>query len=435
MRLARGAPHRGRRHDRKVEKRDRSSLAGCGAMIVSLGLARRRVVVVGGGGVGTRRSRALVAEGANVLVVSPSASADIAAMASRGELEWHQRTVSRADIDDAWFVIATTDNPTVNASVALWCDEQRTWCVNSSDAEGTAVRVAAQSTHGDVAIGVVSHGAADPRRAVRIRDALGRVIDEGDIDVRHARAREGRVLLVGSGPGADDLITVRGMRALAEADVVVTDRLGATMLLDRLSPDVEIIDVGKSPDNHPVPQHEINDVLVDRAKKGLTVVRLKGGDPFVFGRGGEEVHACLEAGVLVEVIPGITSALSVPALAGIPVTQRGVAATVVIASGHAGPDATVRAALGAGATVVALMAVSKLEDFMVAAREAGAAPDTPVAIIERGSTVRERVIRATICDASRIADEMAVKPPAVIVIGRVALDGLLASEMAATSRP
>jgi uroporphyrin-III C-methyltransferase / precorrin-2 dehydrogenase / sirohydrochlorin ferrochelatase len=139
--------------------------------------------------------------------------------------------------------------------------------------------------------------------------------------------------------------------------------------------------------------------------------------------------------VPVEVIPGIASALSVPALAGIPVTQRGVAATVVIASGHAGPDATVRAALGAGATVGALMAVSKIDDFMVAAREAGAAPDTPVAIIERGSTVRERVIRATICDASRIADEMAVKPPAVIVIGRVALDGLLGSDMAATSKP
>lgn len=206
-------------------------------------------------------------------------------MASRGQLEWHQRTVSRADIDDAWLVIAATDNPTVNASVALWCEEQRTWCVNASDAEGTPARVAAQSTHGSVAIGVVSLGAADPRRAVRIRDALGRVIDEGDIGVRHARAREGRVSLVGSGPGADDLITVRGMRALAEADVVVADRLGATMLLDRLSPHVEIIDVGKSPDHHPVPQHEINDVLVDRAKKGLTVVHLKGGDPFAFGRG------------------------------------------------------------------------------------------------------------------------------------------------------
>ncbi|NYI41027.1 uroporphyrinogen-III C-methyltransferase [Demequina lutea] len=404
-------------------------------MIVSLGLARRRVVVVGGGGVGTRRSRALVAEGADVLVVAPFASADIAAMASRGELEWRQRAVSRADIEGAWLVVAATDNPTANASITLWCEEQRTWCVNAADAEGTPARVAAQSTHGDVAIGVVSLGAADPRRAVRIRDALGRVIDEGDIDVRHVRAREGRVMLVGSGPGAEDLVTVRGMRALAEADVVVADRLGATMLLDRLSHDVEIIDVGKSPDHHPVPQHEINDLLVDRAKKGLTVVRLKGGDPFVFGRGGEEVHACVSAGVSVEVIPGITSAIAVPGLAGIPVTQRGVAATVVITSGHLGPDEATRAALAEGATVVALMAVGTMGDFMAAALDAGADPRTPVAIIECGSTPRERVTRATISDASLIADETGVKPPAVIVIGGVALDGLLASKVAATPRP
>jgi len=164
-------------------------------------------------------------------------------------------------------------------------------------------------------------------------------------------------------------------------------------------------------------------------------VRLKGGDPFVFGRGGEEVHACLEAGVTVEVVPGITSAIAVPALAGIPVTQRGVASTVVITSGHAGPDEAVKAALGAGATVVALMAVGTLDQFMAAAVEAGAHPRTPVAIIESGSTPHERVTRATISDASLIADETGVKPPAVIVIGGVALAGLLASEVAATARP
>ena len=404
-------------------------------MLLSLDVKGRRVVVVGAGTVGTRRARVLSEAGANVFVVSPDASADIEALASRAELEWARRTVQRADVDGAWLVIAATDNPGVNADVTAWCEEQRTWCVNAADAQGTPARVAAQSVHGDLAIGVVSLGAADPKRALRVRNALGSVIDAGEVDTRHVRSREGRVFLVGSGPGADDLITVRGMRALGEADVVIADRLGATGLLDRLASDVEVIDVGKSPDNHPVPQHEINSLIIDRAKKGLTVVRLKGGDPFVFGRGGEEVNACLEARVPVEVIPGITSALSVPALAGIPVTQRGVAATVVIASGHAGPDATVTAALGAGATVVALMAVKTLDKFMIAASEAGAAPHTPVAIIERGSTVHERVIRATIADASRIAVEMGVKPPAVIVIGGVALGGLLASDVAATERP
>ncbi|NTV39506.1 MAG: uroporphyrinogen-III C-methyltransferase [Demequinaceae bacterium] len=403
-------------------------------MFVSLDMRARRVVVVGAGAVGTRRVRMLVGEGADVLVVSPFASPDISALASRGEVEWRERTVKRSDIDGAWFVIAAADNPVVNAEVTGWCEEEHVWCVNAADAQATPARVAAQSSHGDLAIGVVSTGAADPRRALRVRDALARSIDRGDVDLRHVRSKSGRVVLVGSGPGADDLITVRGMRVLAEADVVVADRLGATGLLSRLPHEVEIIDVGKSPDNHPVPQHEINDILVDRAAKGLTVVRLKGGDPFVFGRGGEEMHACLRAGITVEMVPGVTSAIAVPGLAGIPVTQRGVAATVVITSGHAGPDDAVRAALGAGATVVALMAVATLDKFIAAAQDAGAGPDTPVAIIESGSTPRERITRTVLRDASRIADETGVKSPAVIVIGGVALDGLLTSEAAATSR-
>ncbi len=404
-------------------------------MFLSLDMRARRVVVVGAGAVGGRRARMLVNDGADVVVVSPFASAEVEGMASGGKLAWIRRAVQRSDIDGAWLVIAATDNPVVNADVTGWCGEQHVWCVNASDAQHTPARVAAQSAHGDLAIGVVSLGAADPLRARRVRDALAMAVDAGEFDLRHVRVKSGRVVLVGSGPGAEDLITVRGMRLLAEADVVVTDRLGATGLLSGLPPEVEIIDVGKSRDNHPVPQHEINDILVDRARKGLTVVRLKGGDPFVFGRGGEEVHACLRAGVTVEMVPGVTSAIAVPGLAGIPVTQRGVAATVVLTSGHAGPDDTVRAALGAGATVVALMAVASLDKFIVAAQEAGASPNTPVAIIENGSTPRERVTRTVLRDASRIADETAVKPPAVIVIGGVALDGLLASEVASTARP
>jgi len=404
-------------------------------VFVSLDMRARRVVVVGAGVVGTRRVKVLVSEGADVVVVSPLAAPDIAAMASRGEIEWCQHTVRRSDVDGAWFVIAATDNPVVNADVTSWCDEQRIWCVNAADAQKTPARVAAQSTHGDLAIGVVSMGAADPLRARRVRDALALSVDAGEVDLRHVRAKSGRVVLVGSGPGADDLITVRGMRALAEAHVVVADRLGATGLLSHLPAEVEIIDVGKSPDNHPVPQHEINDLLVDRARKGLTVVRLKGGDPFLFGRGGEEMHACLRAGVTVEMVPGVTSAIAVPGLAGIPVTQRGLAATVVITSGHAGPDDTVKAALGNGATVVALMAVASLNEFIAAAGAAGADPTTPVAIIENGSTPNERVTRTELRDASRIADETGVKPPAIIVIGEVARAGLFVSDAAATARP
>ncbi|WP_291378997.1 uroporphyrinogen-III C-methyltransferase [Demequina sp.] len=403
--------------------------------LLGLHLAGKRVLVAGAGSVGTRRAVAMAQEGALVVVVAPEADGAVRAAASRGEMTWHQRTVTRSDIDGVWLVMAATDNPTVNAALVEWSEEAGVWSVNASDVSRSAARVAAQSRHGDLALGVVSLGEADPLRAVHVRDALAARLDEGEIDTRHRRARDGRVVLVGSGPGADDLITVRGMRALAEADVVIADRLAATGLLDRLPPDVEIIDVGKSRDNHPVPQDQINDLLVDRAQAGKCVVRLKGGDPFVFGRGGEEVHACLEAGISVEVIPGVSSALGLPALAGIPVTQRSVAATVVITSGHAGPDATATAAMAAGATVVALMAVSHLNEFVTAGLEAGASPDTPVAIIESGSMPGERITRATLARVSLIADETGVKPPAVIVIGDVAQPGLLASEVARTARP
>ncbi|GMA34278.1 hypothetical protein GCM10025876_04820 [Demequina litorisediminis] len=199
--------------------------------------------------------------------------------------------------------------------------------------------------------------------------------------------------------------------------------------------DVEVINVGKSPTKHPVPQHEINRILVSLAREGKTVVRLKGGDPYVFGRGGEEVHACLEAGIDVEVVPGVTSALSVPALAGIPVTQRGVATSLLVTTGHAGADAAAVAAMASGATVVFLMGVKALPGIVEAAQGAGCAATTPVAIIENGTTSRERVTRGTLADISRIARETGVKPPAIIVVGDVARPGLLASAVAATPDP
>lgn len=403
--------------------------------IVGLQLAGRRVLVAGAGSVGSRRAVAMAQQGAHVVVVAPHADGAVSAAASRLEMTWHQRTVKRDDIDGMWLVIAATDNPGVNADLAMWCDDAGVWSVNASDAAHSAARVAAQSSHGDLALGVLSLGEADPRRAIHVRDELAARLDQGEIDTRHRRVRDGRVVLVGSGPGAEDLITVRGMRALAECDVVIADRLAATGLLHRLPPEVEVIDVGKSPDNHPVPQDQINALLVQRARAGKSVVRLKGGDPFVFGRGGEEVHACLASGVSVEVVPGVSSALGLPTLSWIPVTQRGLTTTVVITSGHAGPDRIATAAMGEGATLVALMAVGHLAAFMEAGLAAGAPEQTPVAIIENGSTPRERVTRATLATASRIADETGVKPPAVIVIGDVAEPGLLASEVARTARP
>ncbi|MBT9255688.1 uroporphyrinogen-III C-methyltransferase [Phycicoccus sp. MAQZ13P-2] len=400
--------------------------------LVGLDLAGRRVVVVGAGAVGGRRVRTLVEDGARVVVVDPAPSEDVRRMASHGDVELRQRPVVEQDVDEAWFVVAATGDPATNRDVAAWCEARRTWCVDASDGAAGSARVAAQSTHDDLRIGVVSTGAPDPRRTVAVRDALGAHVESGRVDLRRHRSGTGRVVLVGSGPGAPGLVTTAGREALATADVVVTDRLGATWLLDHLPDDVEVVNVGKSPTNHPVPQAEINRLLVEHALAGRTVVRFKGGDPYVFGRGGEEVHACRAAGVEVDVVPGITSAFSVPALAGIPVTQRGVATSVLVTSGHAGADPAMTGALAAGATVVLLMAVSALPGICDAALAQGVPADLPVAAVEQGSTAHERVTRATLATAARVFAEAGVRPPAVVVLGRVAAEGFLDDPVCAT---
>ena len=238
-------------------------------------------------------------------------------------------------------------------------------------------------------------------------------------------------MLVGGGPGDPDLLTLRAWRALAEADVVVADRLGPRSVLDDLGPDVEVIDVGKTPGHHPVPQHEINRLLVEHARRGRRVVRLKGGDPFVLGRGGEEVLACREAGIPVEVVPGVTSALAAPAAAGVPVTHRGVVAAVMVVNGHDPVPASALAGLrDEELTLVVLMGVAGLDDLCARAADAGVDPAMPLAIVERATTATQRVTRAPLRDAARAAREADVRAPAVVVVGRVAAPDLLAAHHA-----
>ncbi|WP_061965234.1 uroporphyrinogen-III C-methyltransferase [Demequina aurantiaca] len=400
--------------------------------LFGLDLRDKRIVVAGGGIVATRRLRRFLSEGAEVVVISPEVSDDIARLASHHDIEWRQRTIEEADLEGAWFILLATDDREVNARLSARAAQLRVWCINASDAAQGTARAAATSTHGDLAIGVVSLDAPDPARVRAVRDAIAAVVDGGEVDLRRHRPGAGRVILVGSGPGDAGMLTIRGRQALSEADVVVTDRLGSSAILSSLPYDVEVVNVGKSPDNHPVPQAEINRILVERALEGKSVVRLKGGDPFVFGRGGEEVNACLSAGVDYEVVPGVTSALSVPASVGIPVTQRGVATSVLVTTGHAGADQAAIASMLAGATVVVLMGVTALPAIASAAIAAGVDEDTPVAVVESGTTARERVTRGPLADIARIASETGVKPPAVIVIGEVARPDLLASLVAAT---
>lgn len=231
----------------------------------------------------------------------------------------------------------------------------------------------------------------------------------------------GSVALVGAGPGDAGLLARRGLQLLEEADVIVADRLGARPVLAQLAAEgvhlrAEVIDVGKLPGHHPVPQDGINALLVELAAAGRRVVRLKGGDPFVFGRGREEQQHCEAAGIPVEVVSGVTSAIAVPAVAGIPLTYRGVAESFTVLSGH---DPVGRLPGGRDHTVVLLMGVHTLghSAHVLGAGERGI--DCPVAIIEDGYGERQRVTVGTLGTIAHLAASRQVRSPAVVVIGDV----------------
>lgn len=230
---------------------------------------------------------------------------------------------------------------------------------------------------------------------------------------------DGIVYIVGGGPGDPGLITVKGLECLRSADVVLYDRLAAPELLNEVPPHAEMIDVGKEPKRHRRSQDEINALLIEKALEGKTVVRLKGGDPFVFGRGGEECLALSEAGIRYEVIPGVSSAIAVPAYAGIPVTQRGVATAFAVVAGHTGgAESEIDwASLSKIGTVVFLMGVEHLPEIVKELIAHGRGIDTPVALIEEGTTRHQYVVTGTLQDIIEQAQD--VRPPAVFVVGEV----------------
>lgn len=255
----------------------------------------------------------------------------------------------------------------------------------------------------------------------RQEPALGRQDSRGHEELVRTAPATGKVWLVGAGPGDAGLLTLKGLRALEAADVIVADRLGARAVLDGLAADgvelrAEVVDVGKRPGHHAVPQDAINALLVQLAHDGKTVVRLKGGDPYVFGRGGEELFACQEAGVVVEVVPGITSAVSVPAVAGIPLTHRGVATAFTVATAH---DQIESLGGGRDHTVVLLMGVGTLANSALTLARGERGGDCPVAIVEDGYGARQRVTVGTLSTIAHQAAARGVRSPAVVVVGDV----------------
>ncbi|QCB96608.1 uroporphyrinogen-III C-methyltransferase [Arthrobacter sp. PAMC25564] len=380
----------------------------------ALRLLGRPVLVVGGGPVATRRARGLLDAGARVTVVAPVASAALQDLADAGLLAWEPRGYRPSDVDDAWFIQTATGDPAVDTRVAADAEAQRIWCVNASDHESSAAWTPAVAVVDDVQIAVNAGG--DPRRAMALRDAVATALETGDLPLRRRRPAAGSVALVGGGPGDTGLITVRGRRLLGQADVVVADRLGPRGLLRELAPDVRVIEVGKTPGHHPVPQSEINGILVEEALAGHRVVRLKGGDPYVLGRGGEEAEFCRRHGVDVEVVPGVTSAISVPAAAGIPVTHRGLAKGFSVVTGH---EELSEVPARADHTVILLMGVGQLRDSAAALGRAGLPAATPVGIVENGYLPNQRVTIGTLGTIADQAEALGVANPAVIVIGDV----------------
>ncbi|WP_370949258.1 uroporphyrinogen-III C-methyltransferase [Amycolatopsis sp. cg5] len=389
-----------------------------------LDLTGRRVVMVGGGTVAQRRLPRLVGAGARVEVVSPETTPSVSAMADAGEIVWHQRAYRGGDLADAWYALACTNDPEVNAAVCAEAERARVFCVRADDGtQGTAV-TPASGRHGGLLLGVLSGGT--PLRSAAVRDSILDGLRAGTVDDGRVAPEElPGVALVGGGPGDPELITVRGRRLLARADVVVADRLAPRELLDELAPEVEIVDAAKIPYGRAASQEVINSTIIEAAKAGKFVVRLKGGDPYLFGRGFEEYLACVDAGIPVTMVPGITSAFAVPAIADVPVTHRGVAHEVVVVSGHVAPDHPASltdwpALAKLKGTIVLMMGVERLPQFAQTLLDGGRPADTPVAIIEDGTMRTQRVLRSTLDVVATEAKAAGVRPPAVIVIGPVA---------------
>jgi uroporphyrin-III C-methyltransferase / precorrin-2 dehydrogenase / sirohydrochlorin ferrochelatase len=400
---------------------------------LSLRLEGRRVLVVGGGPVALRRVAGLREAAAEVVVVAPLLTPALADLADRGQITAHRREYQPSDLDGAWLALACTDNPEVNEAVAADAERQRVWCARADDAAASAAWVPAVGRVDAVTVAV--NAGRNPRRAAELRDrfvdAIGTVDRSAEKEQEAPAAgqrKAGRVSIVGGGPGDPGLITVTGLRRLREADVVVADRLAPLAVLEQLAPGVEVVDAAKVPGGPAMRQDHINQALIEHARAGRTVVRLKGGDPFVFGRGREEVEACLAAGVPVEVVPGVTSAISVPAAAGIPVTHRGVSQGFCVLAGHVGPgdsrSSVDWAALAhSGITLVLLMAVDHLAEIAGTLISAGLGGGTPAAVVSDGWSRQQRVVTAPLQDLAGAALAAGVTNPAVVVIGDVAQFG------------
>ncbi|MDQ3204953.1 MAG: siroheme synthase CysG [Pseudomonadota bacterium] len=439
-------------------------------------LRGRRVLVVGGGVVARRKVAALLEADAQVVVGAPDLDEPLRTLAREARIEHIDGMFHASWLDDVWLVVAATDSADTNLEVAQAAHARRLWANVVDDAALSSVQVPSRIERGPLQIAISSGGGA-PMLARHLRERLETQLDEslgalaelltrqrdrirarwpdlgarrhffdrllagpvpsllrrGDHDGAHqafdsalsdaASSVSGRVALVGAGPGDPGLLTLRGLRLLNEADVILHDRLVSPEVLALARRDADLVEVGKQAGNHHAPQDTIHALMLAHARAGRRVVRLKGGDPFVFGRGGEELEFLRAHGIDYEVVPGITAALACAAYAGVPLTHRDHAQSVRFVTAHcAGPEDTLDWASLARerqtlAVYMGVAGLSKLRDRLL---EHGRRGDTPFALIENGSRPEQRVVTGTLAQLPEVACAHSVQSPALLLLGEVA---------------
>lgn len=444
---------------------------------VFLTLRARRCVVVGGGHVAERKLALLLRAGAQVEVIAPQLSEELERLATAGDITVSKREFEATDVRGAVLVIAATDDLVVNEKVAA-AAEQAGVLVNVVDQPGVGNVVMPSIVDRSPVIIAIGTGGNAPvlarmlrakleslipqaygelasllgalRERVRaaVPDGVARrrfwertldgpaaelifagrradaveCIERGLAQADHERAAEGEVYLIGTGPGDPDLLTFRALRLMQNADVVVYDRLIGDTIVDLCRRDAERIFVGKSRDRHALPQAEINHLLIRLARAGKRAARLKGGDPFVFGRGGEEIEELAGAGVAFQVVPGITAALGCAAYAGIPLTHRDLAHSCVFVTGHHredGGEPDWAGLVRPQQTLVFYMGAASLSRICARLIAAGMDSATPAAVVERGTTLAQRVVTATVATLPEAVTAADCQPPLLIIVGAV----------------
>ncbi len=444
---------------------------------VFLTLRARRCVVVGGGHVAERKLALLLRAGARVEVIAPQLSEELERLAAAGDITISKREFEATDVRGAALVIAATDDLVVNEKVAT-AAEQAGVLVNVVDQPGVGNVVMPSIVDRSPVIIAIGTGGNAPvlarmlrakleslipqaygelasllgalRERVRaaVPDGVARrrfwertldgpaaelifagrradavdCIERGLAQADHERAPEGEVYLIGTGPGDPDLLTFRALRLMQNADVVVYDRLIGDTIVDLCRRDAERIFVGKSRDRHALPQAEINQLLIRLARAGKRAARLKGGDPFVFGRGGEEIEELAGAGVAFQVVPGIAAALGCAAYAGIPLTHRDLAHSCVFVTGHHredGGEPDWAGLVRPQQTLVFYMGAASLSRICARLIAAGMDSATPAAVVERGTTLAQRVVTATVATLPEAVTAADCQPPLLIIVGAV----------------